>query len=133
MAVMDCLIEELYNLLHGSKGVVWLWPGRLAKRCRMSTTRVSGFLSALALTGLIASLGYWARRKKTMYLIEPNSELARVARGSSLGTFARWLLAILNHSHEPPVIPGARNSITSSGLLAITALPILIYSMAQGG
>ena len=99
----------------------------------MSTSRASGFLSALALLGLIASLGYWARRKKTMYIVEPGSELARIARASDLGTFTGWLLTMLNHSHEPPVIPGARNSTTSSGLLAITALPILIYSMAQGG
>ena len=130
---MDCLIEELYEILHNARGTVWLWPGRLAKKCHMSTTRASGFLSTLALLGLIAYLGYWARRKKTMYIATPDSELARIARSSSLSVFARWLLRVLSHPHEPPVVPGARNSTTSSGLLAITALPILINSFAQLG
>ena len=98
----------------------------------MSTARASGFLGSLVIAGLVTSLGYWARRKKTLYLVEPGSELARVARGSDLGTFAKWLLAMLKHPHEPPVLPGAlTNSITSSGFLAIIALPLLMNSLAQ--
>ena len=80
-------------MLHDSRGVVWLWPGRLAKRCHMSATRASNFLGALAIAGLIDPLGYWARRKKSVYVVPPGSELASMARELRRGEFARWLLS----------------------------------------
>ncbi|BDR92243.1 hypothetical protein [Vulcanisaeta souniana] len=115
---LDCLINALYNLLMNTKGTVWLWPSRLARSCGHRRL-ASEFLRALALVGLVEAVGYRTRRKRLVYITTP--ELVLRTRGMGLDEFRVWLLGRIA---QAPAVPGlARNSITSLGVLAITALP----------
>ncbi|WP_243681653.1 hypothetical protein [Vulcanisaeta souniana] len=100
-----------------------LWPSRLARSCGHRRL-ASEFLRALALVGLVEAVGgYRTRRKRLVYITTPELVLRTRGGMGGLDEFRVWLLGRI--AQAPPAVPGglARNSITSLGVLAITALP----------